>query len=142
MCVDVAGWAEGRSKGHADDDVLLTLCLSAEGRLVVGWGLVLFHGPSSDCSNRPRTCQTCVRSVPGGSLRMKYESCPPSCVLTWGKQIALVNHPFSLGFTGTTWILFASFTPPAVSLPVGSVYLLFCVLSLCLLCHSFQIHQV
>ena len=56
---------------------------------------------------------------------MKYKSCPPSCVLTLGKQIALVNHPFFLGFTGTTWILFASFTPPAVSLPVGSVYLLF-----------------
>ena len=36
---------------------------------------------------------------------MKYKSCPPSCVLTLGKQIALVNHPFFLGFTGTTWIL-------------------------------------
>ena len=30
--MDVAGWAEGRREGHADNDVLLALCLSAEGR--------------------------------------------------------------------------------------------------------------
>ena len=34
--MDVAGWTEGRREGHADNDVLLALCLSAEGRFIVG----------------------------------------------------------------------------------------------------------